>query len=167
MVVSSSYEFPVLDALVAVHYDNLSSDDFVRKEIFRRKMLYRFKNKLIYNLSTLCDVKVKKNYFKIGSLTGSLERNYDLGSQLVILANDLRKRNNLQTIEVIGVSWWICVDATKEYIGRYGYQAEINYGCTDLVYDYKSLSSLRKASINGKGIPSLSSDVLLRYGTIR
>ncbi|MBI5393602.1 hypothetical protein HZA96_07085 [Candidatus Woesearchaeota archaeon] len=82
---------------------------------------------------------------------------------MAILTDDLRKKDTIQAIEVIGVSWWICVAMTNDHLERNGYKTKINYNCTDLIYDNDSLSRIKRVSINGGTIPPLNPAVLSKY----
>lgn len=148
---------PLLDILVAVHYDNLPMDHFVRGEVEARMEAYFRVRRPIYNLSTLPVPSACEGMIAIPRL-GKPGESYGLARQL----DELKRLQAPADAEIIGVAWWICVEFTKERLKEAGFGAVVNLDATDHVADYVALSDVQ-VYINHRPIPLPSEDVLERY----
>jgi hypothetical protein len=146
MVISSSVEYPILDALVTMHYDHLDKTEFVWQEIERRKKIYSYKNRPIHNLP-IADAKP------------------DVEAQLDRCVENLLK-SRYGCIELVGTSWHICVQRLHEKISStFSYlralRLVINYDATDLVPNYQRL--LSEGVHSHYELPIVSVGALQRY----
>ncbi len=167
-------EFPVLDALVVVHYDSIAENDFYRMKIERRIETYRAEERPVrpvYTLSTLQHPRqpAPEGVEVIPSKSGDEQRDYDLVDQLEALVKMLEARFRelgIQppSLEVVGFTWWICVEATRQVLSELGYAVQVNYDCTDLVGDYLITQAMGVTFRMGdKPMPTPSDASIMEY----
>ncbi len=160
-------KFSVLNTLLTVHYDNMDQNDFVRKQIESRIAEYLNQGCSVYNFSTFQHPPTREKVRQITSPSEDAWIDYDLGSQveqLMPLLKEAHKSTPFQEIELIGVTWWKCVEYARQLLIERGVPTYINYDYTDLVPDYIGIKELDMVVlINGKPIPTPSEKVMGRY----
>ena len=165
-------DFPVLDALVVVHYDSTPENDFYRMNIERRIETYGAEERLVYVLSTLQHPRqpTREGVQCIASKSGDEQKNYDLVDQLETLVEMLEARSQepktarTMHLEVVGFTWWICVESTREILSDLGYTVHVHYDCTDLVGDYLATEAMGvDFRMNGKSMPRPSDASIAQY----
>ncbi len=168
MKLETKDKFPVLDTLVTVHYDNMDRNHFVRKQIESRITEYLNQGYTVYNLSTFQHPPAREKVRQISSPSEDAWLDYDLGSQigqLVSLLKESHKKTLFQEIEIVGVTWWKCVEHARNLLVQHSVPIHINYDYTDLVADYIGIKELGiTVFMNGRPIPIPSDTVLEKYG---
>lgn len=162
--------FPIMDALVAVHYDILLPNDFVRIQTESRIGEYLDKGKDVYNLSALRNPNNGPNIIDIASPT-EIQENFGLELQLMQLLGVLE--NKELNIEIDGWNFFNCVYRTfKELDNESSINPKINFDCTNSVLIYwiyaslgKDYTSARYKTFDGEEmhIPKPSPDTLERH----
>jgi len=160
--------FPIMESLVTVHYDNLDPTDFVRKQIESRIGEYIAQGCSVYNFSTFQEPPMQEKVQQISSLGGDAQTDYDLGSQVRQLMRLIKAAQPgtrfHQEIEIVGVTWWKCVERTRGLLVERGLPAHVNYDYTDLVGDYIVSKDLGiTIPIGDRPMPTPSADVVKRY----
>lgn len=152
----------LMDALVAVHYDNIDPNSFVRSEIEDRIAEYTLQGHKVYNLSTFREPPPKENVKQIKSPSGKLE-DADLGSQMKELIKKLREDGKIKSAEIAGVTWFKCVDGVEYLLNEAGFVARVNYDCTDLVEDFLAAQETGTRIFLRETPISPSAEILRRY----
>ncbi|OGY43606.1 MAG: hypothetical protein A2729_04250 [Candidatus Buchananbacteria bacterium RIFCSPHIGHO2_01_FULL_39_14] len=157
----------LFDTLITVHYDNMDQNHFVREQIESRITEYLHQGYTVYNLSTFQHPPAREKVRQISSPSEDAWLDYDLGSQieqLVPLLKEAHKMKIFPEIEIVGVTWWKCVEQARYLLSQHNVPVQINYDYTDLVCDYVGIKALGITfSMDGKPIPIPSDMVLEKY----
>ena len=155
---------PLADALVTVHYDSLPAGDFFRSQIEQRIRAYSDCGLPLYSLSTHAVPPSEPNVVHIPSPDPTGDT-YGLEQQMESLLHTFPRSPRLARVEVVGVAWFLCVDAVHAFLIEHGIEATINYDCTDLVGDYVGIIDLGipLPEFNGKPMPKPPEAVIAAY----
>jgi hypothetical protein len=138
------------DILVVVHMDHVSDEHYVKSQVDERIKAYLAAGKAVYNLATM-EYPPRTDIINIEIENETSP--WGLEYQVQNLQGILEKGS----IEVVGVTWFFCVDYVGEQLS-----ATINYDCTDLVQEYDLLSRINFKHNDGP-LPKPSEAALEKY----
>lgn len=164
--------FPIMDVLVAVHYDNLDPKYFVRLQVESRIDEYIGHGRKVYNLSALNNPNNGPNISNIVNPLENPEESKDFGLELQMeeLLKKLKMDGRELSVEIIGITFLICVPRVHDRLIKESLIKPImNYDCTDSVEIYESIGRqvinrrVLRLGDDDMLVPIPSPDVLERY----
>ncbi|MEK6868603.1 MAG: hypothetical protein AABX74_00110 [Nanoarchaeota archaeon] len=138
---TQSYEgnFPIMDALVTVHYDNIDPNHFVRLQVESRIGGYLAQDRKVYNISTSNKPNSGPHIVDIASPLENPEESNDFGleQQIEQLLKELRIEGRELSVEINGVVFFMCVRRVRNRLmDEPSIKPSVNYDCTDSVINY-------------------------------